>query len=174
MGIDLTDFELDDVVNELKHYGVKGMKWGQRKASDDGGGSETAPPTRRQARKEARQKNRDLNKQSERANAARIIEKSKAEPNAVEAARMRVYSGANNTRLSEAREKYKTEKTELGSVEAKRNLDRVKRDLDDDYKKAQEPKDAAEFVNRLLDSMANVAPNEFARDAEMYRIYRNV
>lgn len=47
--------------NELLHYGVKGMKWGKRKARDDssgGGGAKTAAPAKRMSRKEVRKLNK--------------------------------------------------------------------------------------------------------------------
>lgn len=155
----LVQYDDSDVDDVLMHFGVKGMRWGHRRAE-----GELSP----------RQKNRELNKQFARDESARIIAKSKTEKNPVLAARARVYTGANHTRLKTAKEEYKKEKPQVGSKEARKKLDVVKRETLADYKKSKEHADGQELVDAIFKSFAGLAPtNEFEREFALQRKYRD-
>lgn len=69
-----------DVV--LKHYGIKGMKWGVRKKRDDGGdsGGGSSKP-KKQSRRQRRAEARRALLEAQQKRAAEIVEKAANNPN---------------------------------------------------------------------------------------------
>src|SRR5215510_8148187 len=87
----------------FEHVGVKGMRWGVRRAQ----------------RKEAAQRNRELNRKYK----AQFREKHLA---TVEKARAEIKSGASKERLAKAKAQYQKDKINKGSFEARRILNKTK------------------------------------------------
>jgi len=121
---------LDDA---LAHFGVKGMRWGVRKAAEPTGGGSSGP-SRRELRtmdKQAKAKDR----------AARNAE--------IDAARERYATTARKNYL-DARAQYKVEKKTIGKYEARKKLDAVKQKNLDDYEAAQQIKSGKETALYVL------------------------
>lgn len=127
--------ENENVNDFLEHFGVKGMRWGHRKAESSNG-----EPS-------ARQRNRELN----RASRYRDQAKNQAE---IEAARRRHYGGENAKRLTDAQAKYKKDMIKVGSREARKLLNQVRSEVYADSLKSQEYLNGKELVKDLLITMA--------------------
>lgn len=128
---------LQSDVDFLAHFGVKGMKWGQRK--------------------EARVRNRQLNKASRK--------KDKSEhADEVQSARDHVNSGQSKANLKQANKDYKADKVRVGSREARKIL-AEKRDAEYEIiAKSQEAKNGKEVATRvLLEVGLSVIENSAAR-----------
>lgn len=140
----------------LEHYGVKGMKWGQRRAQ-----------------------NRALNKASRKADrdakAAADAEFTNARNKAVLAARGR--ADKNKLAVAKAKIDYKTNKATLGSREAKKILKQVKTKRYDDKVLASVAVDGREQTKKLvIDSMlwgSSYALMNAAAGDDIYRSYRD-
>lgn len=128
---------LSEDLDFLAHFGVKGMKWG--------------------VRKEARVRNRQLNKASRK--------KDKSEhADEVQAARDHVNSGQSKANLKQAKKDYKADKVRVGSREARKIL-AEKRDAEYEIiAKSQEAKNGKEVATRvLLEVGLSVIENSAAR-----------
>lgn len=111
-----SESEIDEY---LAHHGVKGMKWGERKA--------------------ARQRNRQLNKESRRKDWDK-------QEKSVQRARDRVASGKTQQDYKKAKAKYKSNKRELGSREAKKALAKARDKKYKEINKSQEAKNGKEAL----------------------------
>jgi hypothetical protein len=120
-------------LSDLSHYGVKGMKWGERMA----------------ARREKRKALRSLDKQNRRAdNKVRNAE--------IDAARTRYYTTARKD-LKKANAQYKAEKGTIGKYAARKNRTAVRDRVNRDYEMAQQVKSGAETVGAILATVGTVA-----------------
>lgn len=107
----------------LIHFGVKGMKWGQRKA--------------------AFQRNRQLNKKSYKKDVA-------ARDKQIQDARDRIASGQNREQFRKAKEQYKVDKKKLGSREARKKYNKRTEKLWEDEYYAQSAKSGKETTVAIL------------------------
>lgn len=120
-------------LTDLAHYGVKGMKWGQRMA----------------ARREKRKALRALDRQNRKAdNKARNAE--------IDAARMRYHTTARKD-LKKAQQTYKAEKGTIGKYAARKNRAAVRERVAQDYEMASQIKSGAETVGAILGTVGTVA-----------------
>lgn len=106
----------ENVEDFLEHYGVKGMKWGERRA-----------------------RNRQLNRESRKKDWAK-------QERDVERARTRVYTGKTKADYKKAKEKYKSDKLNIGSREAKKLLLKARNKKYSEISKAQEAKNKKEVA----------------------------
>jgi hypothetical protein len=120
----------DDAIDEyLSHFGVKGMKWG--------------------VRREARQKNRALNKASrakDNADWAKSVEKARAQ----------VQKGELDRKEYAAVEKYKKDKINLGSRKAKQLLAETRQENWDTYNLSQQAKNGKEAAIQIASAVGLV------------------
>lgn len=123
-------YDDEEVYDFLEHFGVKGMRWGQRKA--------------------ARQRNRELNK----ATRAKMNEQRNKE---IDRARARFDSGKARRDYLKAKEEFKKNKTELGSLEARRILNKTKEKNMRDFEKAQQTKSGKETTVAVLATVGVLA-----------------
>jgi hypothetical protein len=120
--------ELDE--NLLVHFGVKGMKWGERRA--------------------ARQHQRSLNRASR--------QKDRQERNdSIDAARARYASGAIARDYKAAKVEYKAQKHVIGRREAKKILHAKRDALQSEYERSQEIKSGRETTATILGAIGGVA-----------------
>lgn len=127
--------DMDEEV--LEHYGVKGMKWGTRRASSSDRPSFVA----------RRSKNRQLNK------AARAKDRDK-HTRTVDAARKRVDSGKTKADWKAAKRQHKQNKADLGSYEARKALNKAREKRMKDIETSKQYRDGREA---LLGTMLEVA-----------------
>lgn len=118
---------------DIYHNGVKGMKWGSRKARLPGGSSV------QQSLKELQSQNKAAAKQRQR--------------NDVDLARRRRNDGTNKKKLSEAKALYARDK---GSLAAKKALVKAKNEVAADVKKSMEFRDGKEEFGLLVAGTAFV------------------
>lgn len=130
--------ENENVDDFLEHFGVKGMKWGVRKAASSDSGSSDG--------KSQRQRNRELNK------ASRINDRIN-DRKEIESARRRHYGGENAKRIADAKAKYKEDKVTVGSREARKQLDQVRALAYADALKSKEYLNGKEFAKDLALTM---------------------
>lgn len=116
-----TDDEIDAYF--LEHHGVKGQKWGVRRA--------------------ARQRNKALNK------ASRQTDRQKHEQT-VQKARDRIQGGKQKAELQKAKAQFKTNKQELGSREARKILNKTREKHWNEQQVAQQAKNGKEVATALL------------------------
>lgn len=113
-------------LDDLAHFGVKGMHWGQHSTSPTG----SAPS------------NRQLNKASKA--------KDKAARNAeIDAARTR-YSTTARKNYVKAKTQYKADKKTIGTREARKKFDAVKQKNIDDYDIGAQAKSGVETTAKVL------------------------
>lgn len=124
-------------LDELAHFGVKGMKWGHHKAQPTGGGGE-APKSGRQLNKEFRKEQ----------NAKRNSE--------IDAARER-YNASARTNYLTAKAQYKADKKTIGSAAARAKFNEVKRKNMEDYAVANQAKSGKETTVAVLGIVGAVA-----------------
>lgn len=124
-------------LDELAHFGVKGMRWGHHKAQPTGGGGD-APKTNRQMNKEFRKEQRST-RDSE-----------------IDAARERFNTSARANYLS-AKAQYKQDKKTIGSAAARAKFNEVKQKNLDDYNVAQQAKSGKETAVAVLAIVGGVA-----------------
>lgn len=117
---------------DLAHYGVKGMKWGERMA---------ARRTQRRALRAMDKKNRKAD------NVARNAE--------IDAARARYSKNARKDYKS-AKATYKVEKKTIGKYAARKNFNAVKDKNLQDYEIASQVKSGAETVGDILGTVGAV------------------
>jgi hypothetical protein len=129
-------------LEELKHFGVKGMKWGVHRSESSGGSSGgSAGPDKKQLRA--------LDKQSrEKDKAARDAE--------IETARQRYNDNARSDYLK-AKDQYKVDKKTIGKREAAKKFDAVKLKNMSDFEIANQAKSGAETVGAILGVVGTVA-----------------
>lgn len=127
----------DSVDDFLAHYGVKGMRWGKRKASALRRGHQLNKASRR---KDSAQRKADLKK----ATAERDSE--------IDGARARD-GKPNRARYKAAKSQYKQDKVEIGRREAKKALHKVRDEIYDDMIKARESKSGRETTNDILEEV---------------------
>lgn len=127
---------------ELAHFGVKGMRWGQRKAQDtsgSGGGNAASPPkSNRQMNKEFR------SKENEKRNSE------------IDAARQRYNTSARDNYLN-AKAQYKADKKTMGTAAARAKFNEVKNKNMEDYNVAQQAKSGKETAVAVLGLVGGVA-----------------
>lgn len=140
----------------LEHFGVKGMRWGQRKAegsgsggSDAGGGGRRPKLTADGREKKSGKELRALNKES----AKRDVAKNDAD---IDAARTRIASGENRKAYLEAKARYKSDKHVIGRREAAKAYQAVKDKNLEDYNKSQEAKSGRETVGAVIGTVAGL------------------
>lgn len=132
----------------IYHNGVKGMKWGSRKARLPGGSSV------QQSLKELQLQNKAAIKADKRAAYSK-------QRNEVDLARRRRTDGTNKKKLSEAKALYARDK---GSLAAKKALVKAKNEVAADVKKSMEFRDGKEEFGLLVAGTALVvAANVFLR-----------
>lgn len=138
------DYNDKPELDELVHFGVKGMHWGHRKApetSGGGGGGGPAPMTRKQ--------NRQLNKEFKaKENAKRDSE--------IDAARDRYNTNARANYLA-AKAQYKVDKKTIGTAAAKAKFNEVKNQNLEDHAIAQQAKSGRETTVAVLATVGAVA-----------------
>lgn len=115
--------DLDD--DALEHFGVKGMRWGKRKAPVEGALS--------------RSERRAANKAAYKTDIKKL-------DSDIDAARARIKSGANRANYKAAKAQYKIDKQTKGSYEARKAFDAVKQKNIDDANLAQLAKSGRETV----------------------------
>lgn len=127
-------------LDELAHFGVKGMRWGHRKPQDtSGGGAGSAPP----------KSNRQLNKEFRKdANAKRDAE--------IETARANYNQNARQRYLS-AKAQYKQDKKTIGSAAARAKFNEVKQQNIDEHAVASQAKSGKETTIAVLGLIGGVA-----------------
>jgi hypothetical protein len=103
-----------EVDNYLEHYGVKGMRWGKRSASDDSSSSSGSRPSRQELR-ELNKKAKIDNKVEKKAAKEKF---NKEWDDEVLGARDRL--GKEGENLSAARKQYKADKKVIGRAAAKK------------------------------------------------------
>lgn len=118
---------------ELLHFGVKGMKWGTHKKSDQPSG-----PSNRQLNKESRVRDK----------AARDKE--------IDDARERYKTSSRQNYLN-AKTQYKADKKTIGTREAKKKFNAVKLQNMDDYQVAQQAKSGKETAIAVLSIVGTIA-----------------
>jgi len=129
----------------LEQAGVKGMKWGRRKATSD-----SDAPTK------TRSELRGLNKASRKAdNVTRNAE--------IDGARERFNSGTARSDYKSAKATYKSQKQVVGSREAKKAFQKVKDKNFADYDKSQEVKAGKETAIVAVAAVAAFAIGAFLR-----------
>lgn len=115
---------MTDTVDEfLEHHGVKGMKWGVRRAH---------AKEMRSLNKASRKKDREENNSK------------------IDAARERIRSGQAKSDYKAAKAQYKADKHVIGSREAKKALNKVKEKNYEDYQKSSELKSGKEKAGYAL------------------------
>lgn len=119
-------------LDDLAHFGVKGMKWGQRMA----------------ARRTQRRTLRALDKKNRKAdNVARNAE--------IDAARARYNKNARKD-FKAAKATFKTEKKTIGKYAARKNLEKVKQKNMTDFEIANQVKSGAETVGAIIGTVGLV------------------
>lgn len=124
---------------ELKHYGVPGMRWGKRKgptSSSDAPGN--SGPNRRDLKALDKQ-----TKARQKAERNEVIDKARAE-----------YNDNARKNYLDAKAQYKTDKAIIGKRAAKEAFDKVKMKNMLDAEVASQAKSGKETVNALLISAA--------------------
>lgn len=111
----------------LAHYGVRGMKWGQRKAH-----AKNMRALDKAARKEDKAKRADE----------------------IEGARNRTNSGQNQAAVKAAKAEYKANKNVVGKVAAKRALNEARDKRFEDYNKSKEYKNGKELATAIAIGLA--------------------
>jgi hypothetical protein len=130
----ITQEDYDGIDEFLEHHGVKGQKWGVRRAE----------------KKAARQQNRMLNKASR--------EKDIAQRNAeIDAARARFKSGQARADFLNAKAQFHQDKVTMGSREARRILNETKMKNIQDGQVAQQAKSGKETAAVVLLSLGAIA-----------------
>lgn len=119
-----TDEEIDAF---LEHFGVKGMKWGQRKA--------------------ARQRNRELNKASRAKDKAKYV-------SSIEKSRANINSGKTDAAFKAVKAGHSQRKKDLGTREARKILAKARNKRDTEYAVAQQAKNGKEATAILIASVA--------------------
>ena len=150
--VDLSAMMTED--DFLEHAGVKGMKWGKRKAESPKLGPDGNPA-------KTRSELRDMDKASRKNDVAAAIAKRKA-TNAeidgeIDAARNRQKSGANKAMLKDAKTQYKIDRAVIGKREAKKALAEVRNKTETDYYVSQLPKSGKEATLAVLGTIAATA-----------------
>ena len=113
-------------LQDLAHFGVKGMRWGERMA----------------ARRTQRRSLRALDKKNKKEdNVARNAE--------IDAARTRYRTSARKNYKS-AKAQYKTDKTTIGKYAARKKFNAVKQKNMDDHEIASQVKSGAETVGHII------------------------
>lgn len=122
----------------LEHYGVPGMKWGQRKAS-------------------AINRNRQLNKASRKKDKATFksnVSKAKeTHAKEVDKARTYVNSGKAKADWKAAKAQYKKDKVEIGSREARKIKAKAAKKRIDAINKSQETRDGKELAQKIISDL---------------------
>lgn len=132
-----TDVDVDDF---LEHFGVKGMRWGHRKApssSSDG----PAAPTRKELR--------GMNKVARAGQRADAKQKAVDNDNAIKEARARRKDNYNE--LKTAKKQYKNDKKQIGRVAAKQVLRQNQEKPLKDLEKASELTRKEQNTKLLID-----------------------
>lgn len=125
-------------LDELAHFGIKGMKWGHHKAQPTGGGGATSKPSNRQLNKEFRKK------ENEKRNSE------------IDAARANYNQNARKNYL-DAKAQYKADKKTIGSAAARAKFNQVKQKNIDDYEVASQAKSGKETTVAVLSVVGAVA-----------------
>lgn len=125
----------EEVEKFLEHHGVRGMKWGQRRAIN------------RQLNKESRRKDREAH--------ARTVQK----------ARDKIESGKLNKEWFDAKKQFKINKEKLGSREARKILNKTKQKHWNDVATAQQAKNGKEAAASMLVVAGLVAVSALAKRA---------
>ena len=137
----LDDNEKPDL-DELAHFGVKGMRWGHRKAQDSGGsggGNAASPPMSN------RQKNKEFRKETNKKRDAEI-----------DAARERYNNNARSDYLK-AKAQYKADKKTIGTAAARAKFNETKNKNLEDFNVAQQAKSGKETTVAVLSIVGSVA-----------------
>lgn len=122
-------------LDELTHFGVKGMRWGHHKAQTAGGETD-------------RQKLKRLDKESRaKDNAARDAE--------IEAARQR-YGTTSRDNYLKAKAQYKIDKKTIGKREALKKFQKVQNQNIDDFELATQAKSGKETTKAILVTVGSV------------------
>lgn len=127
----------------LDHAGVKGMKWGHRKAAGPKLGPDGKP---QKTRKELRA----LDKASIGRDKEKLKKDLAANDKEIATARAKVKSGENAKMFADAKAKYKIDKKVIGKREASKALEEVRTKTLATYAKSKEAKSGAEATAAAL------------------------
>lgn len=126
------DYNDKPSLEELAHFGVKGMRWGHRNAKEtSGGGGAASKPSNRQLNKEFRKK------ENEKRNSE------------IDAARSRYNSSARDSYLK-AKAQYKTDKKTIGTAAARARFNAVKNKNVEDFNIGNQAKSGKETTVAVL------------------------
>jgi hypothetical protein len=127
----------------LAHHGVKGQRWGVRRRNSEG-------KTNRQLNRESRQR--------DRAKAAATNKRLNTNRNkTIDAARQRVKSGQTKAEYRAARKQYKIDKRQIGTREARKNLNAAKLKRMTDIQTANQVKSGRETTIAVIGAVGSVA-----------------
>ena len=138
----------------LEHYGVPGMKWGQRKATSIKTNRELNKKSKAKDKAEAEKafnkKRKELRPKKQKTFDTSTPEGKtaykKAREKDIDRARERIKSGAAKADLKEAKSTYRATKTDLGSREAKKILRTERANTQLDSYRASELRDGKEVA----------------------------
>lgn len=143
-------------LDDLSHFGVKGMKWGHRQAQPATGGSSSgaATPSNRQLNKASRMKDKAANK-------AANADFNKNFDKEIDNARAKV---ANHHQvLKDAKAKFHAEKHTIGTREARKNLNKVRDQVAMEREVASFAKSGKETRNAVLATVGVIAVSSIVR-----------
>ena len=127
----------------LAHHGVKGQRWGVRRARPSG-------KSNRQLNRESRQRDRAARKAD---NAAYNRDRNAQ----IDKARARVRSGTTRQEFKDAKKQYKIDKKTIGTREARKKLQAARLKRQTDIETANQIKSGAETAGAIIGAVGSIA-----------------